>query len=416
MNNRKVAFIICVNNEVYFDECRWYINRLVVPYEYKIEIIAIREANSITEAYNSAMTKTDANYKVYLHQDVFIYNKNFIIDILNIFSSNKNIGMLGLIGGVRLPESGIIYNSWNCGRTITCNWITANDTVFYQEKPLIKVEALDGMLLVTQYDIKWREDILKEWDFYDVSQSFEFINAGYNIAIPYQDTAWAIHDCGYSNLKNYDKNRHIMNKYYPSFFNRSLSKFPFLFNHELFNLTNLIYKEVKKLLDAENYEEADAILNSYEDNGMNRNILILQHTSKIAKIERESLIYPIIYEKANSANELIERYTKIKFYLRRIENDKNISLEDIKEWINSNIISPIEIIMITVNNVLNKSYIINLFSYFYLSENEIKNKTIFEGIKNLLLNINQSNARANEDYICNKRKEAYDWIKNKRSN
>ena len=28
MNDRKIAFIVCVNNELYYEECLWYINHL----------------------------------------------------------------------------------------------------------------------------------------------------------------------------------------------------------------------------------------------------------------------------------------------------------------------------------------------------------------------------------------------------
>lgn len=56
---------------------------------------------------------------------------------------------------------------------------------------------------MTQYDISWREDIFDGWDFYDVSQSFEFKRAGYDIAVPYQKVPWVLHDCGFLNLKNY---------------------------------------------------------------------------------------------------------------------------------------------------------------------------------------------------------------------
>ena len=82
MNENKIAFIICTNNELYCDECIWYINQLIVPDGYVIDIISISDADSICEAYNAAMKSSDAKYKVYLHQDVFIYNRQFIIDIL----------------------------------------------------------------------------------------------------------------------------------------------------------------------------------------------------------------------------------------------------------------------------------------------------------------------------------------------
>ena len=78
IDDKKVAFVICVNNELYFEECLWYINQLHIPDGYKKDVIRIAGAESMAQAYNAAMASSDARYKVYLHQDVFIYEREFI--------------------------------------------------------------------------------------------------------------------------------------------------------------------------------------------------------------------------------------------------------------------------------------------------------------------------------------------------
>ena len=78
MNEKKICFISAVNNEIEYEECLFYINNINIPEGYEIETIAIRNSKSLTSAYNEAMKQSDAKYKVYLHQDVFIINKNFI--------------------------------------------------------------------------------------------------------------------------------------------------------------------------------------------------------------------------------------------------------------------------------------------------------------------------------------------------
>jgi hypothetical protein len=88
MNDKKIAFIIAVNNEQYFEECCFYIHRLSVPAGYDIDIIAIREADSMCAAYNAGMNNSDAKYKVYMHQDVMIRNVQFIENIIKIFKQN----------------------------------------------------------------------------------------------------------------------------------------------------------------------------------------------------------------------------------------------------------------------------------------------------------------------------------------
>ena len=47
MNNYKIAFIICTNNDVYYEECTRYISELKIPEGYETDVICIREADNI---------------------------------------------------------------------------------------------------------------------------------------------------------------------------------------------------------------------------------------------------------------------------------------------------------------------------------------------------------------------------------
>ena len=69
---------------------------------------------------------------------------------------------------------------------------------------------VDGLLMVTAYDLPWREEWFDGWDFYDASQSFEFRKAGYKVVVPVQKSYWYVHDdkrC--LNLWDYNRNRKI---------------------------------------------------------------------------------------------------------------------------------------------------------------------------------------------------------------
>ena len=72
MNPCQIAFIICSNDKQETDECIFYLKNLKIPEGYSVEIIPIYRAISMAEGYNIGMKKTDAKYKVYLHQDTFI--------------------------------------------------------------------------------------------------------------------------------------------------------------------------------------------------------------------------------------------------------------------------------------------------------------------------------------------------------
>lgn len=125
VDEKKICFIICANNSLYYEECVWYINHLHIPSGYEIDTVCVTEAESMAEGYNAAMKDSNAKYKVYLHQDVFIYNRYFIDDILGIFQENNQIGLVGVIGGINLPQNAVIWNAWNLGMTYGCDYVSA---------------------------------------------------------------------------------------------------------------------------------------------------------------------------------------------------------------------------------------------------------------------------------------------------
>ncbi len=203
---QEFCFIICTNNPVYAQECIYYINHLNVPEKIEIDILTVEEARSLAAGYNEAMQCSQAKYKVYLHHDTFIINPHFIQDCLDIFAKDPQIGMLGNVGVKSMPPSGVMWDADRYGMLyeqhiyeteLLANGIDA-------ESAYLEVEAIDGFIMVTQYDIPWREDLFDKWDFYDCSQSMEFIRRGYKLVVPNMKQPWCVHDCGFINLKNYD--------------------------------------------------------------------------------------------------------------------------------------------------------------------------------------------------------------------
>lgn len=214
MDNQQFCFIICYNNSAFLNECLLYIRRLIIPEGYTIDVITISEAESMTEGYQAGMKASSAKYKIYLHQDVFILNNNFLSDTLQLFLKNPTVGMLGMVGTKKLPKSAVMWDSKNrVGALRSCTLNTIDDffdiPINTADGHLETVMAVDGLLMITQYDVDWRQDLFHGWDFYDISQSFEFRRAGYQVAVPYQKTPWVLHDCGFLNLSDYNKARDI---------------------------------------------------------------------------------------------------------------------------------------------------------------------------------------------------------------
>lgn len=203
MEDNKICFIACTNNETYETEMLRYIRHLEVPEGYAVDALCVHDARSMTAGYNEGMNASDAKYKVYLHQDTFIVNKFFLRDTLAVFREQE-IGMLGMVGAPHMPENAIMWESSRVGK------LYYNDRYQAMRSEMSKiagayaeVEAVDGFLMMTQYDLPWREDLFDKWDFYDASQSFEFRRKGYRVVVPRQEEPWCLHDDGLLDLKNY---------------------------------------------------------------------------------------------------------------------------------------------------------------------------------------------------------------------
>ena len=211
MNDKKICFIACVNDNDFFSECLLYISRLHIPEGYDIDVLSVAEAKSMTSGYNEAMRATDAKYKVYLHQDTFVTDRYILQELLDIFYSDSSIGMVGIVGSPKMSSDGCMWNGERIGDIYDeynsdikkCNMYSKQGS--YE---LVPVEAIDGFFMATQYDIPWREDVFTEFDFYDASQSMEFIRKGYKVVVPVMNKPICVHDDGLIlDLRNYDNNR-----------------------------------------------------------------------------------------------------------------------------------------------------------------------------------------------------------------
>lgn len=211
MDPNKICFIYCVNQLGLLQESLRHLSALRIPEGMDVEVVTIENAKSMAAGYNEAMDKTDAMYKVYLHQDVHILNPNFIEDALNVFRHHPEVGLLGMIGAAYLPPSGMWWESIdNYGQVYGSHSGTMELLAFgncASGRDYQPVTAVDGLLIMTQVDIRWREDLFQGWHYYDMSQCMEFIRAGYEVGVPSQDAPWALHDCGVADLTGFEDNR-----------------------------------------------------------------------------------------------------------------------------------------------------------------------------------------------------------------
>lgn len=217
----KFCFIICSNNSLFLEESFFYIDRLEIPDGYEVETISISEAKSMAEGYNEGMRASDAKYKIYLHQDVFIIYPGFLQSVLDIFKSDETIGMIGMVGSPKMSVNGVMWHDYRRGALygVTPEKVKKEFYQYRIKDGFYEVEAVDGLMMITNRDLPWRQDLFDGWDFYDVSQSFEFRKQGYKVVVPKQYFPWCKHeDGGIMNLVNFDKYRKICMKEYREYF------------------------------------------------------------------------------------------------------------------------------------------------------------------------------------------------------
>ena len=207
--SRRVAFITCVTDEEQYATCRRHLRALEVPTGFSVEYVAVRGAPSMAAGYEAARRASQARYKVYLHQDVYVVHRGFLYELIRLFQTYPRLGMVGVVGATRLPASGVwfVNNPLHCygrvweyrrpggpagllGRAnrrrlhLMCFRSFVGD--------YLPAVAVDGLLVATQYDLPWRDE-LGGFDLYEQVHALQYIRAGLEVGIARQERVWCVH-------------------------------------------------------------------------------------------------------------------------------------------------------------------------------------------------------------------------------
>ncbi len=90
MKDHTILVVVCVNNEKLFEQCERQIRNIFVPPGYAVQIFPIRDAKSMASAYNRALS-FPAKYKVYIHQDTYLINRDMFYNLISLLKKMKNL-------------------------------------------------------------------------------------------------------------------------------------------------------------------------------------------------------------------------------------------------------------------------------------------------------------------------------------
>ncbi len=335
LNPKKIAFIACVNNEQYYEEWVWYISKLNIP-GYEVNVIPVRGAKSMAEGYNLAMERSNAKYKFYLHQDVFIIDEKLILECISEFEKNEKMGMIGVLGSDKYPEDAFFWNYWNLGGTyvVTPTMIKAYYAGEKADK-CCKAVAIDGMFMATQYDVCWRMDIGLKWDYYDISQSLEFSRGGYEIGVISSEKLKIIHDCGITNVGNIDKSRQLfINSYWGYGWTYEVNTTYSVIHEE----SRRVEAKLRKLLSNGEYDKIEKFYRELDGDGgyaLNTNSRLIILFAEVYRLETEARVNHSFIGRLENFEEMKEEFIGLSFAMRRAKyDDSNASAEALDELIN----------------------------------------------------------------------------------
>ena len=143
------------------------------------EYIAVENAKSMSQALNLGMDNAKYKVKCFIHQDCRILSSNFTQRIEQIYSMDKKIGLIGVVGST--TDAGGYNFFWDVG-------------VFNREKEIYTIKSkvdglfkevnfVDGLCMITNRDVRFDEETFTDWHFYDYDYCQQVRQLGYKVVV-----------------------------------------------------------------------------------------------------------------------------------------------------------------------------------------------------------------------------------------
>ena len=188
LDSEKICIIIHVKNKDNMLNMKMWIKELIIPNGKKLEIMPINIFDNIVASYNWGMEHSDAKYKLYIQDNVQIIKREFLVDLINMFEQSDEYGIAGVIGCRRVTSNDEWWKNNLVGAIAKRNTVGIKKYLYERNiNNPYEVEALNGLVLMTQVDIPWEERNLNNC--YDIgrSQCTKFWENGYKALVIPQD-------------------------------------------------------------------------------------------------------------------------------------------------------------------------------------------------------------------------------------
>lgn len=191
MHNNKLLFIIIGDDNQIISENVEYLNNLVLPKEIEAEYCIISQKDNISNALETGRIQSDAHYKVYLDQNVYIIDKDLVLKFIKLFDSDSQITMAGVRGYYYDGKSG---NMIGCNRYMRyANGCRLQELKEGEMSGIIDVAAIDESFVMTVDDTEWTGSNKKEQV---IKKCIELKSKGHRTIVWKGDTPSVLFDNG----------------------------------------------------------------------------------------------------------------------------------------------------------------------------------------------------------------------------
>lgn len=186
---KKICFISVRNEDYKFERLLNSIRNLKVPDDCSISFLEASSEDGIASAYEEARQLSKAEINIYIDGNAEIIKDDFLYSLLDIYETDSEIAIVGVLGAGYIPTSGFanesskIYGSYKNedGRTKQGCDI---------DKKIIPVMCVEGFFMAIKGKISWRKDLFHGKAFYDTAQCMEYMRAGLKSVVIKEDEPW----------------------------------------------------------------------------------------------------------------------------------------------------------------------------------------------------------------------------------
>lgn len=211
MIKNKIACIIVNYNQDDTNDLYNDLSAMIIPEEYSAEFIEVESQCTNIEAYREITEITQAKYKIYINSKMRINNSNFIVELLDLFTNNDDIAVVGCIGSPVITTDAKYRNYIK--RVGKLYYLDNTFDNWEDDSSIVDAKFIENFVYATQYEIPWQYDDFEKDEYLITSKCIDYRKKGYRTVICHELSDGLIYNGYYINEYNERDRQVFLEKY-----------------------------------------------------------------------------------------------------------------------------------------------------------------------------------------------------------